>query len=340
MLTSAKTTTSLTRQNHKPVLSSEAATSSTLPSVDNFVSSAIKLNDDVKSSVVTPDDSPSSSMLTSAVTTTSSASIKTINTNPPSPTTSESEVPSSPDWSETSASSKPTPDATSAPSVLTSTSTLRTKTEISMSSLPVTSDETFSSSFHTSEKVSKIDTLTSDAISTPSEATSDETQTASSAYAVSNRQFNTEAMPRSTNPENTRSVTEFGVAKAATVTTFDPTATLTSVTRNLSTIRDVVASCGCQCHRAERGSAQEHNVRKKIQEIQTNLTMSKHNLSSTVRKRRSADDPRPSAQAVGLTGVLLLLLFLLFVPVADCMTWAQRRHHGKDVIRKGDGQTI
>lgn len=72
---------------------------------------------------------------------------------------------------------------------------------------------------------------------------------------------------------------------------------------------------------------------KKIDEIITTLLVDKDNVSSTKRKHISAHDSRQSAAALGLVGVVLCALPLIFVLLMDVAGFAVQAACGKKSMR-------
>jgi hypothetical protein len=62
--------------------------------------------------------------------------------------------------------------------------------------------------------------------------------------------------------------------------------------------------CYCECDHIFNITVDE--IQKRIRELEKILTVNKEILSSTIRARTSADDPRPSSAYIGYTGVLII----------------------------------
>lgn len=81
--------------------------------------------------------------------------------------------------------------------------------------------------------------------------------------------------------------------------------------------------CNCRCvavttNTSTRGrSVQNAEFRNKLTEKQRELTVQVSSLSSSMRRRVSAPDPRPTSQTAGLFSVILLVLLTVGVVVSD-----------------------
>ncbi|XP_062599980.1 uncharacterized protein LOC134261570 [Saccostrea cucullata] len=86
------------------------------------------------------------------------------------------------------------------------------------------------------------------------------------------------------------------------------TSTIAAMTTD--TISTTLQSCTCPVvqHTPTISSTEELNA--KIAEIRKDLEVEKSSLSSTIRRKTSADDPRPSAKTFGSIGVIIIILFL------------------------------
>ncbi|KAL8594846.1 hypothetical protein ACOMHN_016087 [Nucella lapillus] len=60
-----------------------------------------------------------------------------------------------------------------------------------------------------------------------------------------------------------------------------------------------------------------------VKAIHTHLTVNKTRLSSSIRKKTSAQDKRDSAQATGYVGLLVLLILFLLIVVPDLISALQ-----------------
>ena len=92
------------------------------------------------------------------------------------------------------------------------------------------------------------------------------------------------------------------IATTTTITTTTTTALSTTTVPTSSTTDDQL--CYCECDHVFNMTVED--IQNKIQELERILTVNKEILSSTIRARTSADDPRPSSAYIGYTGVLII----------------------------------
>lgn len=87
-------------------------------------------------------------------------------------------------------------------------------------------------------------------------------------------------------------------------TTLSTTTTLNAVTTSVTQ----TVTCNCQCTTPTNyiTANMTEEIQRLVDEIKRELTVDKSTLSSTTRKYISAEDPRPSAAAVGSLGIILL----------------------------------
>jgi hypothetical protein len=64
-------------------------------------------------------------------------------------------------------------------------------------------------------------------------------------------------------------------------------------------------------------------LQEKLQEISKTLKVNKRNLSSEVRKKTCAEDPRPSSKYMGVMAVVVIGLYFGLVLLVDCSYWFQ-----------------
>ncbi|XP_062573392.1 uncharacterized protein LOC134235286 [Saccostrea cucullata] len=76
------------------------------------------------------------------------------------------------------------------------------------------------------------------------------------------------------------------------------------------TISSTLQSCTCPVVQHTPTISSPEEVNAKIAEIKKELEVEKSSLSSTIRRKTSADDSRPSAKTFGSIGVIIIILFL------------------------------
>jgi hypothetical protein len=82
---------------------------------------------------------------------------------------------------------------------------------------------------------------------------------------------------------------------------------------------------GLTCTHTWESSITALELHEKIQEISKNLTVNKTNLSSEIRKKTCAEDPRPSSKYMGVVAVVFMGIYFGFLILVDCMSllkWA------------------
>ncbi|XP_078323268.1 uncharacterized protein LOC111124712 [Crassostrea virginica] len=80
------------------------------------------------------------------------------------------------------------------------------------------------------------------------------------------------------------------------------------------------------CFEFEQLSSQ--SLKEKIEEINRNLTVNTTTLSSTVRRKTCAEDPRPSSKYIGVLGALFIGMYfalLLFFDLISFIEWTLRK---------------
>ena len=92
--------------------------------------------------------------------------------------------------------------------------------------------------------------------------------------------------------------------------------------------------CPCVQQKTKASWATEASMQQEMQEaaaaISKELTVPTNNISSTIRKKTSAQDDRPSSTALGFVGAALCILPLVLVVVADvmkavvCLFWPRK----------------
>ncbi|XP_033755784.1 mucin-22-like [Pecten maximus] len=122
----------------------------------------------------------------------------------------------------------------------------------------------------------------------------------------------------------TATTTAVTTTTAPTTTTTTATAPTTDMetTAILDTSSVTYASCSCVCVQANTttsGCAPD-DISCIVKAVKKELIIDKLTLSSTIRKKTSANDDRPSAQAIGMVGVVFLVSFALTVFVPDVVT--------------------
>ena len=75
-------------------------------------------------------------------------------------------------------------------------------------------------------------------------------------------------------------------------------------------------TCYCPCVLSANTT---FDIPERLQELQKMLTVDKATLSSTIRARISADDPRPSAAYIGYTGVIIIIVAFSVVVLFDIL---------------------
>ncbi|XP_078336822.1 uncharacterized protein LOC144626486 [Crassostrea virginica] len=103
-------------------------------------------------------------------------------------------------------------------------------------------------------------------------------------------------------------------SESTTTTTTTPTAaaaTTTTTTATTATTTSSTCICPTNCvvsYTATINSTEELNA--KIAEIKKEIEVEKSTLSSNIRKKTSADDPRPSAKSVGFIGIVIIAIVI------------------------------
>ncbi|XP_022339722.2 uncharacterized protein LOC111134708 [Crassostrea virginica] len=101
-------------------------------------------------------------------------------------------------------------------------------------------------------------------------------------------------------------------SESTTTTTTTPTAAATATTTaTTATTTSSTCICPTNCvvsYTATINSSEELNA--KIAEIKKEIEVEKSTLSSNIRKKTSADDPRPSAKSVGCIGIVIIAIVI------------------------------
>jgi hypothetical protein len=82
---------------------------------------------------------------------------------------------------------------------------------------------------------------------------------------------------------------------------------------------------GLTCTEIWESNITTQELNEKIQEISKNLTVNKANLSSEIRKKTCAEDPRQSSQYMGVVAVVFIGVFCGLIMLVDCtslLKWA------------------
>ncbi|KAL8594828.1 hypothetical protein ACOMHN_016069 [Nucella lapillus] len=107
------------------------------------------------------------------------------------------------------------------------------------------------------------------------------------------------------------------------ITTESPTTeatTLMTMTTTESPAVDCMGNCGCNATTFKSLNLSHAEVQKLVEAIQRDLQVDTSTLSATVRKRTSAPDSRPSAQATGYGGIVLLVIPFVLIIVPDLIS--------------------
>lgn len=62
-------------------------------------------------------------------------------------------------------------------------------------------------------------------------------------------------------------------------------------------------------------------LKEKIEEIAKTLTVNKSTLSTTVRRKTCAEDPRPSSTYIGVVAIVFLGVYFGLLLLVDCTTF-------------------
>ncbi|XP_062582064.1 uncharacterized protein LOC134243853, partial [Saccostrea cucullata] len=123
-------------------------------------------------------------------------------------------------------------------------------------------------------------------------------------------------------PTTSLSPTSESATTSTTVTTnVIPSSTVTSVEDQTPTVM-----CPCSCDYMDKivywrnetnQLRQYYELSERLAQLKRLLSVNTKNLSSTVNKKISADDERPSASVTGYVGVVFIALFLVGMALAD-----------------------
>ncbi|OWF44191.1 C3 and PZP-like alpha-2-macroglobulin domain-containing protein 8 [Mizuhopecten yessoensis] len=102
-----------------------------------------------------------------------------------------------------------------------------------------------------------------------------------------------------------------------TTTTTEEITTTTTTPETTTTTTNAMCSCICVLVNTTSSGCAPDDVTCIVKAVKKELTIDKQTLSSTIRKKTSANDDRPSAQAIGMVGVVFLVVFALLVFVPD-----------------------
>ena len=75
--------------------------------------------------------------------------------------------------------------------------------------------------------------------------------------------------------------------------------------------------CYCSLTACSINSTDSEFIQEKLVKIQNAMFIDKSQLSSAIRKRTSASDPRPSSKYIGLCGGIVIGIILLLIVLAD-----------------------
>ncbi|XP_021340380.1 uncharacterized protein LOC110441529 [Mizuhopecten yessoensis] len=109
-------------------------------------------------------------------------------------------------------------------------------------------------------------------------------------------------------------ITSSGQSTTNNTLTTNQVSTITS-SSGIPTVTSGCVGCPCVAHQYVNYSAEE--IRRRIQYLQTQLTVNKKTLSSYKRKRTSAVDNRDSAVSLGSLGVLVIITSISLVVCSD-----------------------
>ncbi|XP_069114767.1 mucin-22-like [Argopecten irradians] len=133
----------------------------------------------------------------------------------------------------------------------------------------------------------------------------------------------TPAETTTTTTTSMKTTAEVTFSTTTSLTTTAEATTTTAITTEMvtTTYTSTMASgvCPCVCIKLNTTSfdCALNDVSCVIEAVKKELTVDKQILSSTIRKKTSANDDRPSAQAIGMVGVAFLVAFVLIVFVPD-----------------------
>ncbi|OWF36777.1 hypothetical protein KP79_PYT02880 [Mizuhopecten yessoensis] len=91
----------------------------------------------------------------------------------------------------------------------------------------------------------------------------------------------------------------------------------TTTTTPETTTTNVMCSCICVLVNTTSSGCAPDDVTCIVKAVKKELTIDKQTLSSTIRKKTSANDDRLSAQTIGMVGVVFSVVFALIVFVPD-----------------------
>ncbi|XP_069142223.1 uncharacterized protein [Argopecten irradians] len=112
---------------------------------------------------------------------------------------------------------------------------------------------------------------------------------------------------------------------STTLTTHDPTTASTSAQLTSTSMEDIsppnTTECTCYCDQIQFFAAvnMTEELQAKLENLKEETRVDEESLSSSVRKRTSAHDPRPSAAYVGYLGIALLSLVFGGIFLVDCL---------------------
>lgn len=80
----------------------------------------------------------------------------------------------------------------------------------------------------------------------------------------------------------------------------------TAATEQLTT--NIQNTCMCPCHLTTMSTLSSAEILQSIEKIKKELTIDPKTTSAAIRKKISVQDPRPSAKAVGASGIVILVI--------------------------------
>ncbi|XP_061166427.1 uncharacterized protein LOC133175349 [Saccostrea echinata] len=138
---------------------------------------------------------------------------------------------------------------------------------------------------------------------------------------------------KSTSTQSTATITE---AASSTSTAKESTSTLSTATMTHSTSSHSPQNCTCPNGCIIRYTSTINSTEELdaiIAEIKNRMRVKKSTLSSTIRKRISADGPRPSAKTFGYIGVIIIVLVLGGIVALDSpLLLAELKRIGVNVL--------
>ena len=93
----------------------------------------------------------------------------------------------------------------------------------------------------------------------------------------------------------------------------------TSFSHTTSSTTTTVNSCLCDCSKKQNYVAQDNATHFDVNDLKIDKT----SLSSTIRKKTSASDPRHSSMYIGCVGIVVTISVALFILILDMLPRAK-----------------